>query len=295
MSLNDGRRWPGLGEGFGGRLVSRGWCWQRGQTLAIVALMLVVLVGFLAIVIDVGNIYVQRRFMQNAADAGALAGARAMALHGTGAVEAAVDKYAEELNGAQQADYEITSPRTVLVTATKTFRTFFAGVVGVPEFTVFASAEAEFGPATTVRERLVPLAVEQHGLYYGGDLNAGVMFDEMLRIWDTDATAEELALGYNIPNSQRGWLNLDGAEPGGQAVNADEISIIIEGGGYDAEVTAPLWINGSPHSMKKCLRTIDNELQKAGGALTVTLPVYADLRSARDRPEGVDLGNGQQD
>jgi Flp pilus assembly protein TadG len=49
---------------------------QQGATAIIVGLMLIVLVGFLALAIDAGYVWVAQNELQNAADAGALAGAR---------------------------------------------------------------------------------------------------------------------------------------------------------------------------------------------------------------------------
>ena len=48
---------------------------QRGATAVIVGVSMFALVGFAALVVDLGNIYVARNELQNAADAGALAGA----------------------------------------------------------------------------------------------------------------------------------------------------------------------------------------------------------------------------
>lgn len=48
---------------------------QRGVTLIIVTIALVALIGFAALAIDISNLYVARNELQNAADAGALAGA----------------------------------------------------------------------------------------------------------------------------------------------------------------------------------------------------------------------------
>ena len=53
---------------------------ENGQTLIYVALGMVVLLGFVALAIDVGYVYGERRRMQNAADAGALAGAHDLCL-----------------------------------------------------------------------------------------------------------------------------------------------------------------------------------------------------------------------
>jgi type II secretory pathway pseudopilin PulG len=49
---------------------------QRGISVILVAMLLTVLVGFVAFAIDIGYTYVARNQVQNAADAGALAGAR---------------------------------------------------------------------------------------------------------------------------------------------------------------------------------------------------------------------------
>jgi Flp pilus assembly protein TadG len=49
---------------------------QRGVSAVIVGICLFMLVAFVALAIDVGHLYVVRNELQNAADAGALAGAR---------------------------------------------------------------------------------------------------------------------------------------------------------------------------------------------------------------------------
>jgi len=49
---------------------------QQGAAAIMVALMMVAFIGFTALAVDVGHLYVVRNELQNAADAGALAGAR---------------------------------------------------------------------------------------------------------------------------------------------------------------------------------------------------------------------------
>ena len=51
---------------------------RDGATVIIVALALVMLLGFGAFAVDIGYLYVVRNELQNAADAGALAGAAAL-------------------------------------------------------------------------------------------------------------------------------------------------------------------------------------------------------------------------
>jgi hypothetical protein len=58
---------------------------EGGQVVVIVALMFTVLLGFSALAIDVGRYYAERRYLQDAADAAALACARTYSLGGTSA------------------------------------------------------------------------------------------------------------------------------------------------------------------------------------------------------------------
>jgi Flp pilus assembly protein TadG len=51
---------------------------QRGVTIVIVAIMIAVFIGFAALAVDISHLYVVRNELQNAADAGALAGARVL-------------------------------------------------------------------------------------------------------------------------------------------------------------------------------------------------------------------------
>jgi hypothetical protein len=61
-------------EGLGAR--RRG---EQGQVIIIGAVMMTALFGFLALVLDIGNAYAQRRFVQNGADAAAIAASRLLA------------------------------------------------------------------------------------------------------------------------------------------------------------------------------------------------------------------------
>jgi len=84
---------------------------QRGQSLVLVAAAMVVLVGFVALAVDLGNAYYARRTAQNGADGAALAGVSVMA---TGInknnpklddnVKDAMDKFAED-NGIAYVAY----------------------------------------------------------------------------------------------------------------------------------------------------------------------------------------------
>jgi hypothetical protein len=124
---------------------------ERGQVLLLVALSIVVLVAFVALAVDIGQAYRERRAMQNAADAGALAGAYEFC-YGTGtdpeqdAIDAAED-YAIARNGADGALIQVNTPLTVTVVASKSVSTFFAGLIGFDTIAVDADATAACGKA----------------------------------------------------------------------------------------------------------------------------------------------------
>lgn len=126
--------------------MKRGWVWygESGQSLVLVAVSMVAMLAMLALILDGGFLLVNRRLMQNAADAGALAGTWEL-LHGSDPVAVATN-YAQ-LNGAEEVDVTVDyGARTVEVVARKTIPTFFAGVIGVNSFTVSAGATGGLGP-----------------------------------------------------------------------------------------------------------------------------------------------------
>jgi hypothetical protein len=121
---------------------------ENGQSLVILALGIIAFVAILALVVDGANAYAARRQAQNAADAGALAGATFMCKNHdqAGAIVQAKD-YAINKNGAESADVTASlSAGTVVVTATVDKPTFFAGVLGFLNVTPRAVAAAECRP-----------------------------------------------------------------------------------------------------------------------------------------------------
>jgi hypothetical protein len=122
---------------------------ENGQSLVIVALALIAFIAMLALVLDGANAYAAKRLAQNAADAGALAGATYMCKNFDQAnvLSNTIDtgnKYAVT-NGA--VDPAIVVPNldeaSVSVTATVTRTTYFAGVIGFPQVSPVAYAKAE--------------------------------------------------------------------------------------------------------------------------------------------------------
>ncbi len=127
---------------------------ERGQVLVYVTLAVMTLIAFIGLAVDTGNIYAERRRMQNAADAGALAGARELCLNnGASAAEAKAAEYMQ-LNGVAAADIgsdDITvDGHIVNVRASETADTYIAGLAGFPTMDVHATSAAACGAATGI-------------------------------------------------------------------------------------------------------------------------------------------------
>ena len=168
---------------------------ERGQTLVLVALLLVAMLAMVALAIDGGNAYSERRQMQTAADAGALAAARARCLGDAAWVSAGETQC--EANSSQAAiACAVDGPGTygsVWATASETISTWFAGIVGVPSISVGARAEASCEPISGTGT-LVPLTIPVGS--YGPDLPYA--------IWNKD---------YGTSGSF-GWLQFDPLDEG---------------------------------------------------------------------------------
>lgn len=133
----------------------------RGQILVLVAIMLIGMLAMLALVLDGGNAYLQRRQAQNAADAAALAGARTYCLTQDRAqAEAVARTYAITNNGATAASVTFPSTNTVNVVAEITFDTYFAHLIGRDQ--IVASAEAASGCFAGVSAHVLPIAWACH-------------------------------------------------------------------------------------------------------------------------------------
>ncbi len=115
---------------------------EHGQSLVIVTLLLLALVGMLALAFDGGNGFFQRRIAQNASDAGALAGARELCVSGLPdeAVASALN-YAVDRNGALEANATV-EYNLITVNSFITFPTTFGNALGRSELVASATAVA---------------------------------------------------------------------------------------------------------------------------------------------------------
>ncbi len=223
---------------------------EKGQTLVLAVLMMVVIIGIVALAIDGGFAYAQRRRMQNAADAAAMAGVWTLATSGSGAVGASVTQYATA-NGADTYSWYLADSNTVHVDAQVTFQTFFAGILGLNAMTASAESEASVGLVTQT-DNLLPMTIEEQEFEVG----------ELYTLWDNRR---------NIPGGF-GWLDWNGVP-----VSATELASNICNPGNSGAWDVGDWIPSGPGvtnsgPVRQCLNTwIGRE---------VTIPIY-DLVAGR--------------
>ncbi len=121
---------------------------ERGQTIVVFVVFLIVLLCFVGVVVDGGMYYVERRDMQGTADAAALAAVRELPMS-TGQATARAKDYVDSRNGDADGTLEsITfddSARMVTVVVGKTGTQNFGGVMGLsaPHITATATARVQ--------------------------------------------------------------------------------------------------------------------------------------------------------
>jgi Flp pilus assembly protein TadG len=127
---------------------------ERGQAVVIIAIFMLALLGVAALVIDYGNVALQRRALQNSVDASALAGASSLAGGWTSGQQAAQSVYLLNGSSSDQVTYQqstdFTSGDSVTVSSTRSVPTFFAAVLGINSAKVSATATATIQSFTQV-------------------------------------------------------------------------------------------------------------------------------------------------
>ena len=130
---------------------------EKGQILPIVVIGLIVVISMTALILDGGSVMVNRRRAQNAADAGALAGAHDLCLNKAASiVEATAKDYAINKNKATNATVSI-SGKVITVTTEIQQNSFFARIFNQSKLTSTAIASAGCFPPS-MANRLMPIA-----------------------------------------------------------------------------------------------------------------------------------------
>jgi hypothetical protein len=206
----------------------------------------------LAVVLDGGYAYLQRRTAQTAADAGALAGATVLCQ--TGSADLAIDsalEYAIERNKATTANATVdTDTRIVTVDTEIPFKTFFGNIFGRPQITAAAIAEAGcFPPAEG--ESILPIAWSCRpslGPYdpVPDPNQCEYQFEELYLIMNSSKTGKDLfCQDPDTPGFPEGALDCDWDDDGtNDALAGGDRSWLDLNGGAPSEAEIKAWING---------------------------------------------------
>lgn len=211
---------------------------EKGQTLILTALCMTILLGFLALALDMGFLFDSRRHVQTAADAAAIAGATELSYHGSTSV-VSVARTAAGVNGiantASQVSVNLsptdgyhTGSNYVEVIITQPNPTFFMGVFGLHTINVAARAIAGV-PASTA-------------CIYILDTNAS---DTDVIYTKKTITASNCGIQVNSPNPAAVCLH------GSGTINGDFLHIVgglDTGGGCKSSKTTPLQSGVAPVS-----------------------------------------------
>jgi Flp pilus assembly protein TadG len=224
------------------------WRSEAGQTLPLTILFLLVLLGIVAMVLDGGYAFAQRRRMQNAADSAVLAGviATTKGEYRDAVVRQTVSDYARR-NGAES--YTLTyldangnalpnptdgivplNAAALRVTTRLPFPTFFARLFGMASMTASAQATAHMLPAAMPKKwaGLSPLSVPTN--FYDVCATSAAHCD----LWDSSYAA-----AWGIPASEyKSLIDLSlGTTPGTMPQNVSQWPQY----GYANEVSRDIW------------------------------------------------------
>lgn len=217
---------------------------DEGSVVVIVAVMMTVFMGFAAIVIDAGFMYGQRRSLQNAADAGALAGAMERSIGGN-YVKVAKDAVQQNRNIPSE-DIVVTPVGSykVRVEVTQVAPKIFAGFLTDADSYVWAAAEGE-------------------KINWKGDALPVVNVDDFYIDPDTGLLGGEIEAWEKIPGGyfESIWIgdreSINEKEPGWEETSYFNID-------YDDGITVSNGVELNPESTGKILEFIYDR-QESGG------------------------------
>jgi Flp pilus assembly protein TadG len=199
---------------------------EDGQSIITIALMSFFLLAVLAVVVESSAVYIQRRNLQNAADAAALAGAQS--LDGTAASETPAETAALNYkdNNISGSTFFLADARNnyteIEVTVKKRSATAFAGWMSFGEPEVTAKATARIAAPLLPGPGVVPLAIDL--ATYNNCIQGGVC---------AGVTLKEESGNNSVPRNSYGLLDLGGV--GGGASEVREFFV----GGSTVGITDP--------------------------------------------------------
>lgn len=136
---------------------------EQGAVMILIAFMIVVLMGFTALVIDIGMVYAEHIRLSNACDAAALAGSVELLNNSASRAEVVAGDYLEangfDRNLAVIDASDEANNRYIEVTGTANVDHWFAPVIGIDNSDVSAHAKVRMGPLSSPGGGLRPIVI----------------------------------------------------------------------------------------------------------------------------------------
>lgn len=260
---------------------------EDGATAVLVAVLLLVLLGMAALVLDVGDLVWERRQLQNSADAAALAAAHDFAnLLDEDVALVTAREYADDNNrrGAHVEEFDVDlGAKTVRVVARTgsellpgVLPSLLAGVIGHDDYFARAEATAKWGTVGG------PLNVFPLGIcdepHYNDLTDNGTNFGGPPQ--EIYYGKDECEFNADTYPGGFGWLSLDGAE-------VDPAS-----GTCSLAVTEDRWWLGRTGNDTNnaeygdCIEALNNYLDSNGGEAPIYVPIFSDYCGPNEPPCG---------
>jgi hypothetical protein len=252
---------------------------ERGAVIVIVTIMMVVLMALMALVVDVGLLYGERRGLQRAADLAALSGVQVILDDPTLAEDTAKQYIEKNPTPHHQGSYDVSRGDFVRAYPLATtsgcafqapqqydcvearvkvpkFNFFFGPLLGIDKTSVQASARAIIGTAAPEGEKLVPWLIIDCPDAYSPDLekprgyvDEQVAAADLRAIMDTTNVASDgtpicpyrFSDVYSTPNFEELFVSTEGVSAGN--FQAADLNLAPPGGTCPATPTS--WFEGS--------------------------------------------------
>ncbi|WP_316571645.1 Tad domain-containing protein [Neobacillus sp. YIM B06451] len=209
---------------------------ENGNVMVIVAVFMIVLLGFTAMVVDVGSLYLEKSKLQKALDAAVLAGAKEL-LNGEAKAKTAAIDIAKK-NGVilVEEDFDVEPFKYIKAPKTIDKSLFFAKVIGLNNANVSASSKAQLEGGLIKKEGVVPLGIkedqykvgENYSLKSSESINGNFGYLEL--VGDKRTLRDQIIGGAELEVSENlfGWT--DPGEKWGQVVQGFESRIAKDNG-----------------------------------------------------------------
>jgi hypothetical protein len=272
---------------------------ESGQSILVIAFIVMILLALVAVVVDVGNAYAHRRIVQNAVDAAAMAGVRQLAFRGTGdppmtvlhiQVSNVINDFAED-NGLNRDDvrawfvndegtrvdavHQSLSPVPqnavgVEVEGDLPFETYFAHLLGFPTMTVTADSNGYVQTGPCSGNCLFPVVLA--GSTFADEPGGKPVVGKVYKLWDDGQLAPgNFGWAYWVDGDGQ----LRGTPPQGPQVTVLSPNILdtCRSGAWEVGD----WVHGDCGvNFQPVLDELNQRIQNSL-PVTVTIPIYDEV------------------